>query len=71
MSQTKQRSLKEAVSNTLVGMSVNYVANFAILPFFGFAMTFGKSLGITACFTVVSIVRNYVVRRWFNKGDSQ
>lgn len=67
MSQTKIGSLGEALANIAVGFGVNFTANIIILPVFGFhSLTVGKNLVIGLLYTVISLVRSYVLRRWFN-----
>jgi len=66
MSQTKIGSVVEAISNIAVGFSINWCANMAILPLFGFHVTGGQAFGIGVIFTGISLVRQYVLRRWFN-----
>jgi hypothetical protein len=67
MTQTKKGSVTEVAANLAVGYAVNFTANLIILPAFGFAtLTVGKNLLIGVLFTVVSITRQYVLRRWFN-----
>ena len=66
MSQTKLGSFAEAWMNIAVGFSINFVANMAILPIFGFHVTAGSAFEIGLIFTVISLVRSYVLRRWFN-----
>jgi hypothetical protein len=67
MSQSKADSMKEAMTNIAVGYSINCVANLCILPLFGYVVTLSDSLLIGVAFTGVSLVRQYVIRRWFNK----
>jgi hypothetical protein len=66
MSQTKKGSVYEAIANTAIGWTVNFTANLIVLPWFGFAVTAGQAFGIGCVFTVISLVRSYVIRRWFN-----
>jgi len=66
MAQTKTGSLVEALANIAVGFSINWCANMAILPLFGFHVTGGQAFGIGLIFTAISLVRSYVLRRWFN-----
>ena len=68
MSQTKQGSVVEAVTNILVGFGVNFGANWILLPLFGFAsLTLRNNLIIGAIYTIISLIRSYVLRRIFNK----
>jgi hypothetical protein len=66
MAQTKTGSFVEAWANIFVGFSINFVANMLILPLFGFKVTAGGAFEIGLIFTVISLVRSYVLRRWFN-----
>lgn len=64
--QTRLGSLYEALINIVIGYWVNFFANLLILPLFGFHVTLAQNLKIGLLFTAVSIVRQYVIRRWFN-----
>jgi hypothetical protein len=67
VSQTKLGSITEAWANIAVGFGVNYGANLLILPMFGFtSLTWDKNLIIGLLYTVISLLRSYVLRRWFN-----
>ena len=66
MTQTKLGSLYEALLNVAIGFSINFMANLAILPLFGFNVTLAQNLGIGMIFTAISIIRSYAIRRWFN-----
>jgi hypothetical protein len=66
MAQTKLGSFVEAWANIVVGFSINFVANMTILPWFGFKVSAGSAFEIGLIFTVISLVRSYVLRRWFN-----
>jgi len=66
--QTKKGSVAEVAFNLVVGYSINFMANILILPLFGFStLSLSKNALIGLIFTVISIVRQYVIRRWFNK----
>jgi hypothetical protein len=66
LSQTKLGSFVEAWANIAVGFAINWSANMLILPAFGFRVTGAQAFGIGVIFTVISLVRSYVLRRWFN-----
>lgn len=66
MTQTKLGSFTEAWANIVVGFGINYVANILILPLFGLNVTYGDAFWIGVCFTAISLIRSYVLRRWFN-----
>ena len=62
--------MKEALVSTAVGFGINYIANIVVLNAFALPVSPGKALHISAIFTVISVVRGYLVRRYFNKGDA-
>lgn len=64
--QSKLGSFIEAWANIAVGFAINFTANMMILPHFGFDITAGKAFWIGVIFTVISLVRSYILRRWFN-----
>ena len=66
MAQTKLGSFVEAWANIAVGFTINFTANMTILPWFGFKVSAGSAFEIGLIFTVISLVRSYVLRRWFN-----
>lgn len=64
--QTKLGSFAEAWANIAVGFSINYCANLLVLPWFGLNVTPSDAFGIGVIFTVISLARSYILRRWFN-----
>jgi hypothetical protein len=66
MTQTRLGSLIEAVMNIVIGFGINWSANMVVLPWFGFHVTGGQAFGIGLVFTVISLARSYIIRRWFN-----
>lgn len=69
MAQSKSRSWKEAFTNIVIGYVINFVANLVVFPMFGYDITIADNIVIGLVFTVISVIRQYVVRRYFNKGD--
>ena len=65
--QTKKQSLIESITNVLIGYIVAVISNAAILPLFGVNLAFSDSMLIGVWFTVISLIRGYCVRRYFNK----
>jgi len=60
-------SFIEAWMNVFIGFVINFAANLIILPMYGFTTldaTTNFQIGIV--FTIISVVRSYVLRRWFN-----
>lgn len=66
MNQTRLGSLIEVCINILIGFSINWVANMYILPLYGFAITGGQAFSMGLIFTIISVARSYIIRRWFN-----
>lgn len=67
MSQTKRGSILESLTNTCAGFGINFSCNLLILPLFGFtSLTWRQNFVIGGIYTVISIVRGYVLRRVFN-----
>lgn len=67
MKQSKKQSLVESITNTAVGFLISLAATFAIFPLVGIESTGFKNVVITIFFTAISILRGYVIRRYFNK----
>ena len=69
--QTKKQSLIESLTNTAIGFVVSYASTFLIFPLLGMQTSAGTNLIITVYFTIISILRGYVIRRWFNKNPKK
>ena len=57
----------EAVANVVIGYWIAVGAQMAIFPLFGVHLPVSDNLMIAVLFTVVSLVRSYVLRRVFNR----
>lgn len=66
MNQTKLGSFYEALINVFIGFWINFFANLVILPMVGFHISIGQNFYIGLLYTLVSVARSYVIRRWFN-----
>ena len=66
MEQSRLGSLIEAWFNIVIGYGVALLSQLAVFPMFGINVTFSTNLWIGAWFTVISLVRSYIIRRWFN-----
>jgi len=66
MTQTRLGSFIEAIINVIIGFAINYCANMLIFPLFGFHITPGANFAMGCIYTVISVVRSYAIRRWFN-----
>jgi hypothetical protein len=65
--QSRKSSFYEACINVLIGFWINFFANLVILPMVGFHITVSQNLYIGLLYTIVSVARSYVIRRWFNR----
>ena len=64
--QTKKYSLIESVVNTVVGFIVSFLIQIAIYPVLNIPVSFSQNIIITSVFTIISILRGYLIRRFFN-----
>ena len=68
MSQTKAKSLIESILNVGSGLIISFlVMQFVICPLYGMELPARSNLSITLIFTVISITRTYIWRRYFEK----
>lgn len=65
--QTKTQSLIESCTNVSIGYAVAVLSQLAIYPLFDVHLSLGDNLIMGLYFTLVSLVRGYFVRRWFNR----
>lgn len=65
--QTRRSSLIEATINTVIGYAVSLLVQLVAYPLFGHSFTLPQNLGLGIVFAVVSLVRGYIIRRWFNQ----
>lgn len=65
--QSKKHSLIESVSNVLIGYLVALFSQLLIFPFFGIDVSLSDNVLIGLWFTLISIVRSYTLRRFFNR----
>lgn len=68
MEQTKLVSMIEVGCNYLSGFILAFVVWQTLAYFLGIPMPLSRNLFITTIFTVVSVIRSYVWRRFFNRG---
>jgi hypothetical protein len=65
--QSKTQSMIESISNVAIGYLVALASQLAVFPMFGINIPLADNISIGAWFTVISIIRSYVVRRMFNR----
>jgi hypothetical protein len=64
--QNKTKSLLESITNTLSGLVVNFLLSLLIYPILNIPVKLHQNLIIVIIFTGTSILRNFIVRRYFN-----
>ena len=67
--QTKRQSAIESLTSTTIGIIIGIVLNLTILPIFGYPVSLSDSLWISVIFTAISVIRSYIIRRWFNSKE--
>jgi len=67
MSQSRTMSLVEALTNVAVGYGLAVATQAAVFPLVGVEIRTRQMLLVELAFTLVSIVRGYVLRRLFNR----
>ena len=65
--QTMRHSIMECWANIAIGFGINYAANLFVLPLAGLPVSAGGAFWIGAIFTGISVMRSFILRRWFNK----
>ena len=65
--QSKRNSVIESITNTMSGFIVSLVVQLAIYPALNIEVSINENIIITTVFTVISILRGYLVRRLFNR----
>ena len=64
--QSKRESLVEIALNVGSGFLVAWIMTITVLPLFSLNATVSESFQITLIFTLVSVLRGYLWRRYFN-----
>ena len=67
--QTKRQSLIETLTSVFVGWLIGVILNMLVLPLFDYNITVVDSLLVSLIFTVISVVRGYLIRRFFNSKE--
>jgi len=64
--QSKKNSFIESLLNTVVGFLISLLVQLIIYPILNIPVTIFQNIIITSVFTIVSIIRGYIIRRYFN-----
>ena len=68
--QSKKQSLIETLTSVFIGLLIGVILNLTVLPLFDYNITVTDSLLVSLIFTIVSVMRGYMIRRWFNSKDN-
>jgi hypothetical protein len=68
MKQTRLESLVEVCINVAIGFCVSYSVGPLLYAYLGVEYNYLSNFVVTAGYTILSVVRSYIVRRWFNAG---
>jgi hypothetical protein len=67
VTQTRLQSFIEAWFNVAIGFGINFAFNLIILPMVGLPRpSLSQNFAMGMLFTVVSVARSYLIRRYFN-----
>ena len=69
--QTKLQSLHESFTNIAIGYVTAILSQLLIFPLFAIHITLSDNLLIGIYFTIISLLRSYIVRRYFNHKGTQ
>lgn len=64
--QSKVHSLIESIVNILIGYFTALFSQFLIFPLFNINIPLSDNLLIGLYFTIISLIRSYLVRRYFD-----
>ena len=63
--QSRWHSFMESCVNILIGYSVAVTSQVLIFPLYGINIQLHQNMAIGVWFTLISLVRSYLLRRWF------
>ncbi len=66
MAQTKKQSFIESITNVFIGYLTAFVSQLLIFPLFEIKVSIQDNLMIWLYFTIISLIRSYIIRRYFN-----
>lgn len=66
MSQTRTMSMVETITNVAIGLIVSFLSQVVIFKYYDIHISLAQNLELTLYFTVVSVIRGFALRRFFN-----
>ena len=67
--QTKKWSMIETLVSVGIGWLIGVILNMLVLPLFDYNVSLTDGVLISIIFTAVSVIRSYIIRRWFNSKE--
>jgi hypothetical protein len=65
--QSRRQAIIEVWIGIIIGFSLNWTMNWLLLPIVGAKFTGWENFMLGWCYTVVSVIRGYTIRRWADK----
>ena len=65
--QSKLQSLIESLTNVGIGMVVSFFGQIVVSHWYNLPLNLAQNMQIVLFFTVLSILRSYCIRRWYNR----
>ena len=69
--QTKKQSLIESITNMVIWYITAVGSTFIVFPMFNIDIEPQDNLLIWLYFTIISLIRSYLIRRYFNKNKNE
>ena len=67
MKQSRRMSLFESITNVMIGYLLSLITQVVVFPIFQIEVSLADNMAISVIFTVVSLVRSYVLMRVFER----
>ena len=67
MNQSRTMSAAESFANVLIGYGIALITQVVVFDALEIPVSLGQNLCIGVVFTVVSLIRSYLLRRFFNR----
>ena len=67
--QSKKQSFIESLTSVGIGWLIGVILNMLVLPLFDYDVSLTDGVLISIIFTAVSVIRSYIIRRWFNSKE--
>jgi len=64
--QTRLMSLVETMTNVAAGLVISFLSQIVIFKIYNVSLSTQQNVEITLYFTIISILRSYALRRFFN-----